>query len=102
MTPDGPTIHRTDDGGKAALSFGLGSLTRGVQSLGSLIYVNGAKRRSIRRLRLRSTLGYFRLTRNVAFMVVLLLYDKGISTNDDRHFELFYFEHALKSRLLQV
>jgi len=28
MTPDGPTIHRTDDGGKAALSFGLGSLTR--------------------------------------------------------------------------
>jgi len=34
-------------------------------------------------------------------MVVLLLYDKGISTNDDRHFELFYFEHALESRLLQ-
>jgi hypothetical protein len=47
MTPDGRTIHRTDDGGKAALSFGLGSLTRGVQSLGSLIYVNGAERRSI-------------------------------------------------------
>ena len=35
MTPDGRTIHRTDDGGKAALSFGLGNLTYGVQSLGS-------------------------------------------------------------------
>jgi len=43
MTPEGRKIHRTDDGGKTALSW-LSNLTYGVQSPKSLICVNAVER----------------------------------------------------------